>query len=131
MRPLIALAFCFLLASSHAHACRGHAMEDSLFLANVPNPPPEAEVIAQVSLSHVNEGTATATVMQVLKATDARVRQGDRISMRFNYSSCGPHHQNGEEGVIIAKAGTDSESRLVLYPYVRRYGDGRITPPSM
>jgi len=127
MRYLVALAFCLLLASPQAHACREPSGE-TLFFEAVPDPQPDADVIAKVSLSDVRGGAATAEVMQVLKTSDARVRQGDNIAMKFGYTSCGPHPKNGDEGTIIAKVGADSNGRPVLCPYTRRrFDDGRIT----
>jgi len=137
MRYLIALAFCFLLIVPQAHACVMASLWNSLFFESIPNPPPDVDVIAKVSLSDVNEETRTATatvtitVIQVLKTSDARVTQGKEIAMKYGFSSCGPDHRKGEEGTIIAKTGTDSKGLLVLYPYMHRYGDGQITPPFM
>ncbi|MBI3571665.1 MAG: hypothetical protein HY082_11300 [Gammaproteobacteria bacterium] len=136
MRYLIALVLCALLVPTHVHACLGASMEYSLFFETIPNLQPDADVIAKVTLLDVSvldfyKGTATAKVLQVLKTPDERVHQGSILSMKFMVSSCGPNHSNGNEGTIIAKAGADSEGRLVLYPYMRRYSDGRITPPSM
>ncbi|MDR3159710.1 MAG: hypothetical protein LBU11_12075 [Zoogloeaceae bacterium] len=129
MRYFLALAFCFLLASPQAHACHP-GLEESLFFSVIPDPQPDADVIAKVSLSNVDgTGMAMATVMQVLKTSDARVRQGSKITMQFiEFISCGPDAKNGEEGIIIAKVATDSKDRLVLCPYTiqRR---GRIMPP--
>lgn len=106
-------------------------MEDTLFFKTIPNPQPNADVIAKVSLSDVNRGTATAKLIEVLKTSDARVHQGDKIPMTYRFTSCGPNHINGDEGTIIAKIGTDSGGRLVLFPYMRRYMDGHLTLPSM
>jgi len=135
MRYLIALAFCFLLIAPHVHACRG-GQEDTLFFETIPNPQPDADVIAKVTLLDVSvlgfyKGTATAKVLQTPKTSDKRVHQGRIITMKYLVSSCGPNHMLGNEGTIIAKAGTDSEGGLVLYPYMRRYSDGHITPPAM
>ncbi|WP_428826574.1 hypothetical protein ACLIKD_21035 [Azonexus sp. IMCC34842] len=135
MRYLIALVFYFLLLPLQAHACRD--LGDTLFFEAIPNPQPDADLIAKVSLSEINEETKTATamvtvtVMQVLKTSDARVHQGDKIAMKYRFSSCGPDAINGTEGTIIARVGADSKGRLVLYPYIRRQRDGHITPPSM
>jgi len=137
MRYLIALVFCFLLVTTQAHACLGYALSNTLFFEEIPNPSPDVDVIAKVSLSDVNEETRTATatvtvtVMQVLKTSDSRVNQGEKVAMKYEFSSCGPDHRNGDEGMIIAKTGTDSKGLLVLYPYMRRHGDGQLTPPFM
>ncbi|MDR2637334.1 MAG: hypothetical protein LBB55_03270 [Zoogloeaceae bacterium] len=133
MRYLIALAFCFLLASPQAHACQGVFAHVSLFFDAIPDPQPDADVIAKVSLSNViYDGSVivTATVEQVLKTSDARVRRGGKITMRYMESSCGPGAQNGEEGIIITKTDTDSKGRLVLYPYTYRRSDGLFFQPS-
>lgn len=129
MRYLIALAWCFIFLSSQAQACRGRILEDTLFFEILPNPPLNANLIAKVSLSDVSRGTATAEIIQVLQTSEAEVQQGEKIPIRFSFSSCGPNHKNGAKGTIIAKIGIDSVGRLVLYPYMRRYSDGRITPP--
>jgi hypothetical protein len=130
MRHLVTLAFCLLLASPQVHACLGASMEDTLFFDAIPNPPLDADFIGTVSLSAVNRGSATATVMQILKTSGGSVHRGDKIPVNYSFTSCGPNHKNNDEGTIIAKTGTDRQGRLVLYPYMRRYDDGRITPPS-
>lgn len=135
MRYLITLAFCFLLLSPQAHACRDRG--DTLFFEAIPNPQPDADLIAKVSLSDVSEETksatvtVTVTVMQVLKTSDARFQQGEKIAMKYQFSSCGPNAINGSKGMIIAKTGTDSKGSLVLHPYTYRYRDGRIEPPAI
>lgn len=131
MRYLIALASCLLFLSLQAQACRGRILEDTLFFETLPNPPLNANLIAKVSLSEVSRGTATAEIIQVLTTSATEIHQGENFPIKFSFSSCGPNHQNGAEGVIIAKTGVDSVGRLVLYPYMRRYSDGRITPPHL
>lgn len=136
MRYLTVLVLCVLLVPTQVHACLGADMEDTLFFETIPNLQPDADVIAEVTLLNVSvldfyKGTATAKVLQVLKTPNERIHQGSIISVKFMFSSCGPNHINGDEGRIIAKAGTDSEGRFALYPYMRRYSDGRITAPCM
>ncbi|MDR1848679.1 MAG: hypothetical protein LBQ75_01415 [Zoogloeaceae bacterium] len=134
MRPFIALAFCFLLASPQVHACHPFSYK-TIFFKTIPDPPPDADVIAKVSLSDVKEATAittaTATVMQVLKASDARVYQGAKIALSVRPSNCGPDPRNGDEGIIIAKVDTDKKGRLVLCPYTYRNWDGHFSPQIM
>ena len=132
MRLLVALTSCFLLIVPQAHACRGQG--DTLFFEATPNPQPDADVIVKVTLSDVSvsefyKGIATARVLQVLKAPDKKLSQGSIVTMKYMVSSCGPDPINGSEGTIIAKTGADAEGRFVLYPYTRRYEDGRITAP--
>ena len=131
MRYLIALVSCALLVSTQAHACRDPQAEETLFFETIPDLQSDADVIAKVTMLDVSvvgisKGTATAKVLQVLKSSDESVRQGSIISIRFTNSSCSPRAISGSEGIIIAEAGSDSEGRLVLYPFVRRYSDGRV-----
>lgn len=104
-------------------------MAYTLFFEAIPNPQPDADVIAIVSLSDVIWGTATAKITQVLKTSDARVHESEKFAMKYRFTSCGPNHNNGDEGTIIARVGNDSKGSLVLYPYMRRRGDGRIREP--
>jgi hypothetical protein len=87
-------------------------------------------VILKVSLSSVKHGTATAKVMQVIKASGARIREGKQIPMMYPNTSCGPSLRDGDEGITVAKTGVDAKGRLVLYPYVYRVGDGQVTVTS-
>ena len=130
MRNFIALAFCFLVVSQQTYACRDPLSGETLFFETIPKPEPDADVIATVSLSDVNVGTATAIIKQVLKTSDARIHKGARIPLEYRQTSCGPEPIDGAEGIVIAKTGTDSNGHFVMYPYVRKY-DGRISPPSM
>lgn len=133
MRYLITLAFSLLLASAQVHACPGANMEDELFFKNIPNPQPDANVIAEVTLLDVSDfGFSTAKVLQVFNTSDERVYPGSIITLKYSTSSCGPNPIIGSKGTIIAKAGTDNKGSLVLYPYTnRRYDDGRISPPNL
>ena len=133
MRILIALTFCFLLAVPQVQACLHPGDFLTLFFQSIPDPPPDADVIATVSLSDVKgdyPGPVTATIMQVLKASDARVYPGAKMTMQVNVSSCGPSPRNGDEGTIIAKLATDNKGRPVLCPYMRSRR-GHIDPPIM
>lgn len=131
MRYLIVLASCLLFLSLQAQACRGRILEHTIFFETLPSPPLNANLIAKVTLSEVSRGTATAEIMQVLITSASKIHQGEKFPIRFSFSSCGPNHQNGATGVIIAQTGTDDVGRLLLYPYMRRYSDGRITPPHL
>jgi hypothetical protein len=134
MRYRIAWIFCLVVVSGSVQACRSPDSWDMIFFETIPKPQPESDVIAKVILSNVNEEmatatvTATATVVQVLKTSDAIAHEGDKIAMKYRFSSCGPDHKNGDNGTIIAKAGKDINGRLILYPYKRNYR-GRITHP--
>ena len=90
--------------------------------------------MARVSLSEVNEelglGTEKAAVIEVLKASDERIHQGDKIAMKYQATSCGPDHKNGDTGMIIARTGADIKGHLVLYPYMHDY-HGRVEAPSI
>ena len=135
MRYLVAFLG-LMLASAQVQACRDPESWDTVFFEAIPNLQSNADVIAKVSLSDVNEEvntatvTAIATVIQVLKTSDARIHAGDKIAMKYRFTSCGPDHKKGEEGMIIAKSGGDINGRLMLYPYVHNHR-GRITPPSL
>ena len=111
-------------------------MENTLFFKAMPNPPPDADVIAKVALLDVSvldryKGSATAKVLRVIRPADGKVHEGDILSLKYMVSSCGPNHQIGHEGTIVAKAGTDSAGRLVWYPYTYRNSDGMFWPPSI
>lgn len=131
MRYLIVLASCLLFLSLQAQACRGRILEYTIFFETLPSPPLNANLIAKVTLSEVGRGTATAEIIQVLPTSTTEIHQGEKLPINFSFSSCGPNHQNGAAGIIIAQTGIDSVGRLVLYPYMRRYSDGRITPPHL
>ena len=145
-------AFCVLLVSPQVHACKGPQFNHTLFFndgvqqpfANYPahppsnadgilDLPPDAKVIAEIVFTGINEDayftTATANIVRVLKTSDAKVRQGEKIVMKFEVSSCGPSHKNGDTGIVATQIGTDIEGHLVLCPYSRRFFDGHIFPP--
>ncbi|KFB66113.1 hypothetical protein [Candidatus Accumulibacter vicinus] len=137
MRYFMVLVFGLLLGSPHVHACRNSGSWNRLFFEAIPNPQPDADLIAIISVSDKQEPRggatvmATATIIQVLKTSDARVKQGEKLSMQLENSSCGPDPLIGSKGTIIAKVATDSKGRLVLHPYMHRKHDGRIVPPAM
>jgi len=135
MRSLTVLVSCVLLALPQAHACRGPSMEQTLFFKATPNLTPDADVIAEVALLNVSvldlyRGEAKATVLRVIGPAASRVHKGDILSLKFLISSCGPNHQSGDKGTIVATVGTDTEGRLVWHPYTYRDSDGMFWPPS-
>jgi len=136
MRYLIALVFCVLLALSQAHACLGPSGEKTLFFKAIPNPPPDADVIAEVDLLDVSvldlyKGEAKAKVLRVIRPAAGSLHEGGILSLKFLVSSCGPNHRSGDKGTIVAKVGTDSAGRLVWYPYTYRNSDGMFWSPSI
>jgi TPR repeat protein len=149
---LIAFVFCFLVVSPQVHACQGPNLEDTLFFDANDRPlyddnlgqnpsdakglvelPPDADVIAEVVLTGANTAQfiepTVANIVRIVRTSDARVRQGEEIPIRFVFTSCGPNHRNGDKGTIAARIGTDIEDRLVLCLYSRRFSDGRINSP--
>jgi hypothetical protein len=134
--PLI-LILCFLVLSPQAHACLGPDSWHNLFFETIPNPQPDADLIAIISVSDKKEPrggvvmTAMATVIQVIKTSDARVKQGEKIPMQLENTSCGPDPLIGSKGTIIAKLRTDSKNRLVLHPYTHTNYKNLITPPAL
>ena len=126
MRLLIAFVVCFLALP--VHACMGRILEDTLFFEALPQPPLEAGVIARVVISEVDGGRARAEVVEVVATSGVEVREGQQFLLDYAFSSCGPNHRDGDQGMIIAKL-ADGDERVLL-PYMRRFSDGRITPPS-
>ncbi|MDR2875335.1 MAG: hypothetical protein LBV44_05340 [Methylobacillus sp.] len=128
MRHLVALVFCFLLTVPQAQACLGARYD--LFFDAIPEPLPDTDVIAKVSLSNITgEGyTATATILQLLGKSDSRVHQGDAITLVFPGSSCFYTPPNGNEGIIIAKLRADSDGSFLLHPYSHGSPSGIVSP---
>ncbi|MES2585197.1 MAG: hypothetical protein V4627_20910 [Pseudomonadota bacterium] len=123
MRYLIASIFCLVLVSPQVHACPGFLAESTIFFVTIPNPLPNADVIAKVSLLEVNSGTATAKVLQLQMTSGVKIQQGDKIALQYKFNSCGPHHKSGDEGIIIARAVADSKGDLVLHPFSHQRAD--------
>lgn len=126
MRLLIALVVCFLALP--VHACRGHILEDTLFFEALPGPQLEADVIARVVLSDVERGRARAEIVEVVTTSGVEAHEGKHFMLEYAFSSCGPNHRDGDQGMIIAKL-AEGDKRVLL-PYLRRFSDGRITRPS-
>lgn len=121
-RGFMAFISFFLLASPQVNACMTTTRE-TLFFNPVPEQlPVNADVIANVTLLADPSGSflkeTAVNIVQVLKTSDARVRQGDKIDVKSNPMPCSNiSHKNGDEGTIIAKTGFDNEGRLVLCLY--------------
>jgi hypothetical protein len=139
MRYFTALIIFLLILSPQVHACRSVSASYFIFFKTIPDPPPDADVIAKISILNVKQKNSSAIitvkVMQLLKTSDARIHQGMSIPMKIFFTDCGPERlKNGDEGIIIAQVRVDSKEHLVmLYPYRRRFessGDNpRFSPP--
>lgn len=112
-------------------------MENTIFFTAAPRPYPEDVLIAEVSVSQVNESnavegaTAQVKIVRIEQTPPAPVRPGDMIPMKYRVSSCGPKVQEGATGIIVAKTGWDSRGQRVLYPYTRRHDDTRMMAPPL
>lgn len=132
MQPLIswvAIAFsAILLCTSHAHACMGAMLEHTIFFTKPPEPAFDADVIALITVQSVTpEGMMRATVNKVKQGP---IAVGDVVTIEYQVSSCGPNHDAGENGLIIAKSAKSIDGAWTLYPYKRRLSDGHITKPN-
>ena len=85
-------------------------------------------MIARVVLSEVERGRAKAEIVEVVTTSGVEVHEGQHFLLEYAFSSCGPNHRDGDQGMIIAKQPEGDER--VLLPYMRRFSDGRITPSS-
>jgi len=129
---LVAFAFCFWWASQLVQACQGPGNAESILFGAETNAPAEAEVVAEVVLAGIAgdyPAMAMATVGRVLKASDPRVRPGEKIEVIYAISTCGSVNRNGDEGLLMANLATGSDGRLILCPYTRRPRDGQSWPP--
>ena len=102
---MLTFIFSVFLSAPQAHACRGGVVENTLFFDKIPPSliSAKADVIAQVVLLEVNNGYATAKVTQVVNASGVNIHQGDKVFLKYNFSSCGPNHKAGSKGMVIAK----------------------------
>lgn len=126
MRLLIAFFVCSLALP--VHACMGRILEDTLFFEALPEPQLEADVIARVVLSDVDGGRARAEIVEVVATSGVEVHEGQQFMLEYAFSSCGPNHRDGDQGMIITKL-ADVDERVLL-PYLRRFSDGRIATPA-
>lgn len=130
MRYFVGLVLCFLCSIQNVHACWN--TDSSLFFWAAPSTQPNADLVATVSVSEVSKlrmpVTATVTILKIEKTSDTRIREGDTVAMKFGGDSCGPRASSGAKGTIVARTGTDSEGRLVVYPYSMSH-KGEIEPP--
>jgi hypothetical protein len=126
---IMAIVASLLPFASPADACLGRVLEYSIFFEKMPAAKLKTDVVVKVALEDVKDGIASARVTQVFQAPTGIVRQGEKVLLKYNFSSCGPNHHAGEQGTIFAKFSVNKKGERTLYPYLRRYGDGRIFPP--
>ena len=143
---IIAFIFCILLVSAQVHAMR-RTISIHFFFDSANEPPTDADVIAEVTIADAKMGSkllaATVHIEKLMKTSDARVRQGEKIAVKYVPTGCERHERGeisgschymfsrnpGDKGTIVAKVGTDIEGRLVLCPYSNKSSDDRINPP--
>ena len=131
MRYLL-YGFFWLIAPMQANACVGAISDDTLFFDAAADAQPRADVIAKVTLLDVSlhdafKVIATARIQEVLRSSDHSLHQGSIITLKYLLTSCGPNNRRGSEGTIMAKARSDGRGLLVLYPFMRRHSDSRIS----
>lgn len=126
---IMAIVASLLPFASRVDACLGRGLEYSIFFEKMPVSKIKTDVVVKVALEDVKDGMASARVTQVFRSPTGTVRQGERVVLKYNFSSCGPNHHVGEQGTIFAKFSIDKKGQRTLYPYLRRYGDGRIFSP--
>jgi hypothetical protein len=126
----IAILGFFMLMPPPAEACLGQILEHTVFFDKMPELKLDADVVAKVILEDVKDGLASARIIQV-EVSAGNIHPGDKVQLKYSFSSCGPNHKNGEEGIIIAKSTLNDKGEIVLHPYERRYSDSRIEQPLM
>lgn len=126
---LIAIASSALLLSPHhAHACMGAMLEHTIFFTKPPEPAFDADVIAVITVQSVTpDGVMRA---EVNKVKQGPIAVGNVVTVEYQVSSCGPNHDAGEKGLIIAKSARNTDGAWTLYPYKRRLSDAHITNPN-
>jgi hypothetical protein len=121
-----------LITTQPAVAC--WTLGRTLFFREIPQQPsPKVDVILKVILEKVSNGSAIAQVLEVFQTPEGMyIQPGDKVRLQYVSTSCGPSHQAGQEGIIIAQLSGDGTEQI-LYPFTRhlRYrGDGgRIILP--
>jgi hypothetical protein len=126
---IIATIFNLLAIAAPANACFGRDLEYSIFFKKMPASQLKTDMFVKVALEDVKNGIAFARIIQVFQAPNGSVQQGEKVLLKYDFSSCGPNHYVGEKGTIFAKFSINKKGKRTLYPYLRRYGDGRIFPP--
>ncbi|WP_321349472.1 hypothetical protein [Halopseudomonas oceani] len=91
----LCLLVLLILALPEAHACGGLSAEHKLFFTSLPDPLPDADVVAKVILLDVSIedyriGLATARVTEVLQEAEGGIEMGDVLSLKYPITSCGP-----------------------------------------
>jgi hypothetical protein len=128
---IVAMVVSILSFALPADACRGRDSEYSIFFEQIPASKLKTDVFVKVNLEDVKDGIASARVIQAIEVPSGRIWQGEKVILKYNFSSCGPNHHAGEKGKIFARLSVNKKGERTLYPYLRRYGDGRIFPPRM
>jgi hypothetical protein len=126
--PVIIASLLSLTFSSPASSCLGQVLETSIFFTTPPVFKSMDAVLIKVVLTAVKGGMASAKVTKILKDPTRSIRVGSKVSIEYNFSSCGPNYRAGEEGIIWAKV-SRKNGQIKLSPYLRRYEDGQISPP--
>jgi hypothetical protein len=122
---VVAIAVSLLLIASPVYACLGPDLEYSIFYKKVPVSKTTTDVFVEVVLEDVRDGTALAQVTKVFQAPTGSLQQGDKVLLKYNFTSCGPNLQVGEKGTIFAKVSVSEKGQKILNLYLRKYGDIR------
>jgi hypothetical protein len=126
-RSLFFAAF-FVLMASPASACLGPMLEHTIFFKQAPADT-KADLVAQGTLEEVrnnppknaNDRVPTATaVVRLTQVFQGKAKAGERVTLQYEVSSCGPNQRVGEKGMIIAKASAAGDFYI---PETRAYGN--------
>lgn len=122
-----------LFLATPAQACMGYMMENTLFFDAVPPEGADADVIAKVVIKTDNDRSGAADRPEGVEAEiravqKGDVKTGDRVFLKFLSTSCGPWHEAGETGMIVARKIGDDGGMVVLHPYLGRRGEAHVAP---
>ena len=147
MRTLfLACIAVLIITSSQANACPARLLENTIFFEKTPPSLSSADVIAEVKIkslfvpkSYKNQKDYINDIKKgvfdhpeptkaiILKSIKGELKAGEEVTLHYQTSSCGPNIGVDAQGIIIAEFAKNSNDHSVLYPYMRRFGDNRIS----
>lgn len=113
-------------------ACSDPSSETTIFFEGQPEGIAPTAIIADVTISSINDQFLPAEAhVRIDNVIQGDIKPESHIKILYFVSSCGPNQKAGDKGRIAGISGMNAKGEVILYPYLRRFGDSKLFSPEL